>query len=212
MFPALRVFNLGQGPIKGPKWILWFDARLSTHFLNFLFFHWQLMVCGCSAWVCVGSVKNFLVFFFTGDCGVLFKAKTELSAISWSSTHFYSSSSSSAPFRLSYLHTPHLLLPSPPPSCSFSLLHTRRLWELRRQTLGDSEPLWALDRQRCRLWFCCFYLCTFLGFQREPRAEHQRRSAEELPRTEPPQAGMAGWCCSCCFGNISQHPIHKTTL
>lgn len=34
MFPALRVLNLGQGPIKGPKWILWFDARLSTHFLN----------------------------------------------------------------------------------------------------------------------------------------------------------------------------------
>lgn len=123
--------------------------------------------------VCGKSWEFNLIFFSpTRDCGVLSKAKSELSATSWSSTHF---SSSSAPFRLSYLHTPHLLLRHLlPPVPSLLYTHTPSVGA----SLSDSGRLWAtvsFGASTLQTLVVSFRpLCTFLGFQREPQSQYRR--------------------------------------
>lgn len=92
------------------------------------------------------------------------------------------------------------LLLSPTPSL---FLHPL---DFRRQTLGDSK----IRVVNAATLFCFFYFSRFSDSN--VSRVLSTRLLRNFHRAEQPQAGMAGWCCSCCFGHINQHPTHKATL
>lgn len=190
-FSQLWVLNLYQGSIKGLKWKR-SSTELNTNFSLTTTSVWQLLLGVC--W------EHFEFPFSTCVCGASLPRPG-------------APPSCSPPPPLDWVTCTLQLLRSPTPSLFLVLLRTPRLLDFRRQTLGDSKPWTVKTATFCFVLFLSLF--TFLGFQREPRANtshHQHGLLRNFHRAEKHKARMAGWCCSCCFGHTSQHPTHKATL